>query len=306
MPITKIISDNDGVNIDSEDLAMRIMDDEGIKLIEHYNKALLAQLPADHIYKTFPGKSTDKIVKALIIGDWDKTEQGNIDRALPLALIAQDYGLSETANVDEVATHIADIITLATIERFSKELKAIPGVTESWQTLSDKFGAENLALSTTSRADRMDVSVNFAVNPITGENARLHQFFPEGFRRFSGYGGANKYDGFFAQSGWNPAECAIVEDSDSGVAYAKSNRPDTKVIGTVAANFFTNKDAQATKLLSKGADIVISTMYDLPAAVQWLNDGMTADTRPNFQGHVYTPTTSGAAPTTAPTAPGVK
>lgn len=289
MPITKIITDNDGVNINSEDLAMRIMDDEGIKLISQYRPELIVELSEDHIYKTFPGKSTDKIVKALITGDWDKTDKGNPERELPLALIAQDHGLDENASVEEVSTHIADLITKATIERFTQELKAIPGVTEAWAALADKFGSENIALATTSRTDRMDVSLEHAINPVTGENAKLHEFFPEGMRRFSGYGGPNKYDGFFAQSGWDPSECVIVEDSDSGAAYAKADRPETKVIGTVAADFFSDKGAQAYKLMSKGADVVISTMYDLPKAVEWLNNGMTHDTKPDFKGGVYTP-----------------
>ena len=306
MAITKIVTDNDGVNINSEDLAMRIMDDEAVKLIGQYRPELLTELPQDHVYKTFPGKSTDKIVKALIIGDWDKTDQGNIDRELPLALIAQDYGLTDNATIDDVSTHIADLITIATIERFSHELKSISGVTESWESLSNTLGADNLALATTSRADRMDVSLNHAINPETGENARLHTFFPEGTRRFSGYGGANKYDGFFAQSGWNPAECAIIEDSDSGVNYAKANRPDTKVIGTVAADFFTDKQAQASKLLSKGADIVISTMHDLPKAVQWLNDGMDPEKQPDFQGTIYTPIPHDLTSAPAPSAPTMK
>ena len=289
MTITKVVTDNDGVNINSEDLAMRIMDDEGVKLIAQYRPELAPLLAQDHIYKTFPGKSTDKIVKALIEGDWDKTDIGNPELELPLALIAQDHGFAEGSTVQEVSTHIADLITIATIERFSQELKAIPGTTEAWAALADKLGAENLALATTSRADRMDVSLNHAVNPITGEDAKLHEVFPEGTRRFSGYGGPNKYDAFFAQSGWDPSECVIVEDSDSGVAYAKTDRPETKVIGTVAANFYIDKDAQATKLMGKGADIVISTMHDLPKAVEWLNNGLTLDSKPAFTDKIYTP-----------------
>lgn len=66
--ITKVVTDNDGVNIDSEDLAMRIMDDEGVKLIQQYNPDAATQLPADHIYKTFrahrPTKSSKPSSKA--------------------------------------------------------------------------------------------------------------------------------------------------------------------------------------------------------------------------------------------------
>ena len=304
MAITKIVTDNDGVNINSEDFAMRIMDDAGKNLIENYRRELLAELPEDHIYKTFPGKSTDKIVKALIMGDWDKTDIANPERELPLAIIAQDLCFADGASLEGVSSHIASIITDKTIQRFSEELKAIPGVTEAWEELSGKFGVENIALATTSSPNRMDVSLERAINPVTGENARLGEFFPEGTRRFSGYGGPNKYDAFFAQSGWDPAECVIVEDSDSGAGYAKADRPETKVIGTVAANFFTDKPAQAAKLMAKGADIVISTMYDLPKAVEWLNNGLDQTKKPDFAGQVFLPPAETYAP--SPPAPAMQ
>ena len=288
MTIRKIVTDNDGVNIDSEDLAMRIMDDEGVALIRRYNPDTLNHLPADHIYNAFPGTSTDKIVKALIEGDLRLPAGKNPDLGLALELVAQDHGM-EGASVADVSTHIADKITIATIQRFSQELKSIPGTTEAWTNLSDRLGAENIALATTSRGDRMDVSVLHAVDPATNDNARLHEFFPEGQRRFSGYGGPNKYDAFFAQSGWDPAECAIVEDSLSGARYAKAGRPEVSVIGTVAARFYTDKKTHAAALIENGADIVISTMHDLPAAVQWLNDGLTPETKPDFAGRIYTP-----------------
>ena len=297
MAIKKIVTDNDGVNIDSEDLAMRIMDDEGLALIRQYNRDTLNHLPTDHIYTAFPGTSTDKIVKALIEGDLRLPTGKNPDLGLPLALVSQDHDM-DGASVEDVATHIADKITIATIERFSVELKSIPGTTEAWTELSEQLGAENIALATTSRGDRMDVSVVHAVDPKTGENARLHEFFPEGQRRFSGYGGPNKYDAFFAQSGWDPAECAIVEDSLSGARYAKAGRPEVDVIGTVAAKFYTDKKAHAAALIENGADIVISSMHDLPKAVQWLNDGLEPSSKPDFSAKVYTPfkDTCSAAP----------
>ncbi len=288
MTIKKIVTDNDGVNIDSEDLAMRIMDDEGLALIKRYNPETLNHLDTDHIYKAFPGTSTDKIVRALIEGDLRLPTGKNPDLGLPLVLVAQDHDM-DGASIEAVSTYIADKITIATIDRFSVELKSIPGTTEAWTQLSKDLGAENLALATTSRGDRMDVSVKHATDPKTGENARLHEFFPEGQRRFSGYGGPNKYDAFFAQSGWEPSECAIVEDSLSGVRYAKAGRPDTKVVGTVAANFFTDKKSHAAALLENGADIVVSTMHDLPKAIQWLNAGLTPETKPDFQSRIYTP-----------------
>ena len=302
MIIKRVITDNDGVNIDSEDLAMRIMDDEGLALIRQYNPDTLNHLPRDHIYNAFPGTSTDKIVRALIEGDLRLPAGKNPDLGLPLALVSQDCGI-DGASVEDVATHIADKITIATINRFSQELKSIPGTTQAWAHLSDQLGPENIALATTSRGDRMDVSVLHAVDPTTGENARLHEFFPEGQRRFSGYGGPNKYDAFFAQSGWDPAECAIIEDSLSGARYAKAGRPEVSVIGTVAARFYTDQKAHAAALIENGADIVISTMHDLPAAVQWINDGMTPEKKPEFAGKIYTPRADGSQPAPVAEAP---
>lgn len=271
MPITHIITDNDGVNIDSEDLAMRIMDDWGVNFIRQHNPE--AVVAADYIYSNFAGKSTDKIVRALI-------EE--------FKLSAEDIRSAHNLADDiDIGTHMADIVTIDTIKRFSQELKSIPGTTEAWTALREQYGAENIALATTSRSDRMDVSVNRAVDPATGENARLHEFFPEGDRRFSGYGGPNKYDAFFATSGWNPAESVIVEDSLSGARYAKDGRPDIKVIGTVAANFYTDKHLHAMALIENGADVVISTMHDLPVAVQWINEGMDPKNKPDFAGKVY-------------------
>lgn len=300
MPITKIVTDNDGVNIDSEDLAMRIMDDEGVALIRQYNPDASQHLPADQIYTAFPGTSTDKIVKALIEGDW-RMDGDATSRALPLTLICQDCGM-DGATIEDIATHVADKITITTINRFEQDLKSIPGTTEAWTALADTLGPENLALATTSRADRMDVSVNHATDPKTGDNAALADFFPEGPRRFSGYGGPNKYDAFFAQSGWDASDCAIVEDSLSGVRYAKAGRPDTKVIGTVAANFYTDKKAHAAALVANGADIVISTMHDLPKAVEWLNNNLDPAQRPDFTGAILVKQTE-QAPAAAPTAP---
>lgn len=288
MGITKVITDNDGVNIDSEDLAMRIMDDEGVALIRQYNPDVADQLPTDQIYKAFPGTSTDKIVKALIEGDWRLEPAKPQERALPLPLIAQDNGFDGGANIHLVSEHIADKITQATIDRFNIELKVIPGTIESWRTLANQLGPENIALATTSAPRRMD-TIDNATDPATGKNAGLGEIFPEGGRRFSGYGTPNKYDGFFAQSGWDPKDCAIVEDSLSGARYAKAGRPDVSVIGTVAAKFYTDKPAHAKALVDNGADIVISSMHDLPKAVQWLNDGLELSKKPEFSAKVYTP-----------------
>jgi beta-phosphoglucomutase-like phosphatase (HAD superfamily) len=286
MPITKVITDNDGVNIDSEDVAMRVMDDWGVDFITRFNPEEAAQLQQDYIYTTYPGTSTDKIVRALI----EKHD-------LSPELIRVEHDIADDV---DIGTHLADLITLETNKRFEAELKSIPGVTEAWQELSDMLGPENIALATTSRADRMDVSLAHAVDPVTGANAGLTEFFPEGPRRFSGYGGPNKYDAAFEVLGWDPADVAIVEDSLSGVRYAKAGRPEVSVIGTVAAKFYTDKDAHAANLLDAGANVVISTMSDLPKAVDWLSGGMDPKQRPDFEGKIYARPTQPGEPMAAP------
>jgi beta-phosphoglucomutase-like phosphatase (HAD superfamily) len=270
MAKTKIIFDNDGVNIDSEDVAMRVMDDEGARLVRRYQPN--ADLPQDYIYKTYPGTSTDRIVDALI---------KKFD--LPVEQIKTDFKLPKDA---DVPVALADLITLETNKRFIAELKAVPGTTGALKTIHMMFGSENVALMTTSRADRMDISLAHAVDPASGANAQLDSLFPKGAQRRSGYGHTNKYDEGFGALGWNPAQAIIVEDSLSGVTKAKAGREDASVIGTVAARFYTDKPAQAEALLKAGADIVISSMFDLPAAAWWLKDGKP-ETKPAFLAPVY-------------------
>lgn len=273
MPITKLLFDNDGVNIDSEDVAMRVMDDWGVELVKRYQPD--ADLPQDYIYKTYPGTSTDRIVDALI-KKFDLSED----------LIRQDYDLPDDADVPVV---LADLITIATNDRFRQELKAIPGVTAAHEELRAQYGAENIGLATTSRADRMDISLACAVDPVTGANARLAEFFPAGAQRRSGYGHPNKYDEAFGALGWNTAETAVVEDSLSGVSKAKAGRPEVRVVGTVAAKFYEDKTAQAKALMGAGADVVIADFSDLPQALTWLAGGLQADKKPDFKGQVFVP-----------------
>lgn len=291
MTITHFITDNDGVNIDSEQLAMRIMDDEGVKFVQKYGSVTP---PKDFIYRTYPGTSTDKIVLALMTKDYN----------LPVAQIAADYGMPKGSTADDVATHVADLITIETIRRFKTELKSIPGTTEAWTELQKMLGADNIALATTSRADRMDVSLNYAVDPVTGAGARLRDFFPVGELCRSGYGHSNKYDeafGALAHKGYKPENTVILEDSESGVSKARAGRPDVKIIGTVASVFYEDKAAQVTALLKKGADVVISDMADLPNAVRWLNTGLELTQRPAFKAGVYAGCVRpGCAPANAP------
>lgn len=280
MPVTKLLFDNDGVNIDSEDVAMRVMDDWGMALITRY-KPESAPEP-DYIYKTYPGTSTDRIVDALI---------RKFD--LPVELIKQDYNLADDV---DVPVALAQAVTAETNKRFQAELKSIPGVTQAHEELRATYGAGNIALCTTSPKDRMDISLACAVDPVTGDNARLEEFFPAGEQRRSGYGHPNKYDEAFGVLGWNTAETVVVEDSLSGVSKAKAGRPEVMVVGTVAAKFYEDKAAQAKALMDAGANLVISNFADLPKAVAWLDNGMSATTRPDFAGDVYVPSNDKAAP----------
>lgn len=275
-PITKWLFDNDGVNIDSEDVAMRVMDDWGVDFISKYEPSKLPE--KDHIYKTYPGTSTDKIVEALI---------KKFD--LPLPLIRQDYNIPDTTPDADVPKLLALDVTAQTNQRFQVELKSIAGATQSHEELRAVYGADNIALCTTSPEDRMDISLECAVDPVTGANARLAEFFPKGDHRRSGYKHPNKYDEAFAALGWDPAETGIVEDSKSGVEKAKANRPEVRVIGTVAARFFEDKAAQAKVLTDAGASLVITNFADLPKAAAWLQDNMNPLSRPSFAGDVYVP-----------------
>jgi len=147
----------------------------------------------------------------------------------------------------------------------------------------------------------MDVTLEAAVNPKTGANAGLSDVFAAGARRFSGYGHPNKYTALFeelnrASFPYNLSETAVVEDSISGVRYAKDGRPDLRVVGTVAANFYNDKDAHAHKLLEAGASVVISDMHDLPLALAWLDAGVTPESCPEgFVGKAYTRANTGNA-----------
>ncbi len=281
----KVIFDNDGVNIDSEDVAMRVMDDWGVTLIRRYKPD--ADMRPDYIYDTYPGTSTDRIVVALI-------EKFDLD----LSIIQKDYGL-DSSDLERVAVDLADQITIETNQRFQKDLKSIPGVTEALTQIRATYGGDHVAMATTSRADRMDISLACAVDPETGANAQLSALFPEGPLRRSGYGHANKYDEFYDAVGWNPAECVVVEDSLSGVSKARAagavRGVEQRVIGTVSAKFYPDKDAQADALAKAGASLVISTMKDLPKALAWMDTGLAAQHKPAFSGTVYLPDADASA-----------
>lgn len=294
--IQKVIFDNDGVNINSETLAMRICDDWLSQLVETFRPA--SPLQENYIYNNFAGKSTNKIA-AMIVDE----------RKLPLASIQETYGFSDedlasikekenlAANDDlgAIGFALADLITLATNEGFKKDLKAIYGITKMHADLRDLIGQENIYLSTTSREDRMVVSLGCAIDPETGENANLLDTFTEGLHRLSGYGKPNKYDLLFekAEEAGEPIDqdtAVIIEDSISGAKYAREGRPNLRVIGTVAADFYTDKAAHAQALINAGASVVISDMRDLPKILEWLDVGLDLEQAPEeLFGTVYSP-----------------
>lgn len=284
MGVKKILTDMDGVLVDSEDVAMRVMDDWGVAFIKRYQPD--AQIALDYIYKTYPGTSTDRIVAALI-------KEFNIAEEL----VRQDYNIKDG---DDVSIALADQVTIDTIACFKQQLKIVPGAAEAYRTLARTYGAENIGLATTSRKDRMDISLVHAVCPLTGQNAGLAEIFPEGERRRSGYDFTNKYDEAFEALDWDTAETLVIEDSLSGVSKAKSGRPEVMVVGTVAARFYEDKAAQAKALIDAGADMVLDNIADLPAAAAWLDQGKNALARPAFKGAVYVGADDQRAPVKKP------
>ncbi len=281
--LTKTIWDKDNVLFDSEGLAMQIMDDEGYDLVTKYDATpeLAPGVPLErgYIYKEYPGTSTDKIVEALI----EKF-------SLPVDQIKEDYDLGDIPD-DQVAIAVAQQITEKTINGFRDGLEAIPGISDALRQIDKDFGGiENRASCTTSPVDRMNISLECAVDPDTGENAGLADLFPDvDNRRISGYDYSNKYEYFFElHPDWDPAECAIIEDSKSGATKAKAANENVRVVGTVAAQYYTNKQEQADVLRRAGADIVISHASDIPKALQWLKTDLSQDTKPDFTSQVWT------------------
>lgn len=284
--IKNAIFDNDGVNINSETLAMRICDDWLSEMVVNFTPD--TPLPKDHIYSNFAGKSTNKIASLILE-----------ERSLPLKSIQETYGFTDEAlakikadeklsasdDIGAVGFALADLITVATIEGFKKDLQGIHGITQAHEGVRGLVGADNVYLATTSRADRMDVSLEHAIDPATGKNAGLADTFPEGKHRLSGYGKPNKYNLFFQLAEErgepiDPATSVVVEDSLSGVKYAKEGRPDTRVIGTAAADFFPDKAKHAKALIEAGASVVVTDIRDLPTAMEWLDTGLDPEQSP--------------------------
>ena len=287
-PIKKMVFDNDGVNIDSETVAITVLAELCGEMLQHHDSSINL---ADHnlaSYKHYAGTSGDAILRGII---------GNEENPLSIDLLTGIYGLTDIDQSDrskDAATRMAQILTDRTNDAFKQKLEAIPGIQEALRKLDEMLGSiENRALCTTSPKDRMNISLEYAKDPKTGESAGLDKLFPdEGGRRISGYGHDNKYVYFMElHPDWDPAETAIVEDSISGVEKAKAASPDFRVIGTVAAEYYGStyeeKREHIAEMLAKGASIVVTDVADLPAAVEWLNNGMDMDNAPDFTGIVH-------------------
>lgn len=274
---TKIIFDNDGVNIDSEHLAMRVMDDFGYELVTKYLGEPVEGLNRGDIYTKYKGVSSNAII-ADLVKEFD----------LPIEAIIEDYTIQDQENVIE---ELSDQLTMATIAEFEKGLYTLPDFVSTITAINEKFGKGNVALCTTSRADRMDATVH-AKAPETDENAGWGEFFPdENNLRISGYGHPNKYEYFRdLHPDWDPAEVIVVEDTDGSTKKAIA-AGFTDVIGIVASRFQCdtpeNKQAEIKKLIDAGACVVVTNYRDLPNAVKWIENDMNPNDKPDFNASVY-------------------
>ena len=164
--------------------------------------------------------------------------------------------------------------------------------------MCDELGEGNMALCTTSRGDRMDATVH-AIDPNTKENIGWGDTFPSDERnlRISGYGHANKYEYFRElHPDWDPETTAVVEDT-AGSTKKAIDAGFTNVIGIVASKFQTLDDddnfsrdkqlAEIAKLKEAGACVIVTDYRDIPAAIKWMDNGMSMDNVPSFHGDVH-------------------
>lgn len=274
--ITSIIFDNDGVNGDTEHVAMGDMAEFGYALVARYIDPATVGLKEQDIYKEYKGMSSDAIIKTLI----EKYD-------LPETQIREDYDVPEDANLYEF---LSNLHTLSVINKFENgQLEALPGFVPTIDVLIEKYGQDNIALCTTSRADRMDATVH-AVDPVTKDNVNWGEKFPAGNKRVSGYGHANKYV-YFQQlnPNWELDSTVVVEDT-AGSTKKAIEAGFANVIGIVASKFQTLNDkgqfdatkqaAEIQKLKEAGAKVIVTDYRDLPIAIEWLSNGMDMNNVP--------------------------
>lgn len=276
--ITKIIFDNDGVNIDSEHIAMGDMDEFAITLVGKYVDLETVGLKERDVYINYKGVSSNQIVKSLI-------EEHN----LPVEVIREDYGVSFS---DDLYEALSELHTQSVIRKFkSGDLFTLPGFVPTMEAITEKFGQGNIAICTTSRADRMHATEH-AADPDTGNNAGWGHFFPdEDNLRLSGYGHANKYLHFRdLHPDWKPEETVVVEDT-AGSTKKAIEAGFSNVIGIVASKFQCetpeSQQADIQKLVEAGAAIVVTDYADIPKAIEYIESGMDMNNMPDFKKDVH-------------------
>jgi beta-phosphoglucomutase-like phosphatase (HAD superfamily) len=288
--IKKVIFDNDGVNIDSEHVAMGDMAEFGYLLVSSYIDPETAELPdgtigltKEYIYTNYKGQSSDAIIRSLV---------EHFD--LPVDSIREDYNVPENADLGEF---LSNLHTKSVIDKFKTELFTLPGVVETWKILRERFVEGFRAICTTSREDRMHASKH-AIDPETGQNAGWEEMFPDiDNLRLSGYGHANKY--IYLRKlhpDWDPEETAVVEDT-AGSTRKAIEAGFENVIGIVASKFQILDDegnysrekqlSEIQKLKEAGAKIVVTDYRDIPAAIDWIDNGMDMNNIPDFISEVH-------------------
>ncbi len=282
--IKKIIFDNDGVNIDSEHIAMRDMAEFGFDMVGKYIDVDSAGLKENDIYVAYKGQSANDIFRQLV----DKF-------SLPEEAIKEDYNIPDG---EDICEYLSDLHTKSVIAKFTGgQLETVPGFRATIESIRNMYGADNIALCTTSRADRMHATFH-AIDPETAENAGWDNFFPDKNNlRLSGYGYPNKYVRFTEiHPDWHPEETAIIEDT-AGSTKKAIQAGFKNIIGIVVSTFQCHDDngnfsaakqrEEINQLLDAGASVVVTNYADISAAIAWIDNGLDASNKPDFNEPVY-------------------
>ncbi len=294
--IKNIIFDNDGVNINSEHIAVGDGVNFIYELLRDHGGKEAKKITYQDIATRIKGHSSDVVLNDII-------KEFNIDENTLRAAYDVPQG-------EEVVAYLAEQHTLRVIDAFKKGgLQVFDGFNETMDILVEKYGAQNIGLCTASRADRMDAT-EYAVDPKTSHNANWAHYFPKGNRRFSGHNLPNKYTSFFeANPDWKPEETICVEDSDSSVKKAIAAGAHS-VVGCAYSDFqklddngdFDTKKQgeEITKLLKAGAPIVVTDYRDIPSAIKWIENGMDIDNKPEFSKEVFMQSSIQSSPDVSP------
>lgn len=271
--ITKVLFDNDGVNGDSEHIAVDDAVTFIVELLRNHGGIDAKNITYQDIALRIKGNSSDIVLRDII-------NEFNI----PEDALREAYNVPKNENVVE---YLSNQHTLRVIEAFrGGQLFVFPGFNEAMDELVSHYGAKNIGLCTASRADRMDATED-ALDPETGENANWGRYFPEGRLRFSGHNCPNKYKSFFdANPDWAPEETICVEDSAGSVKKALDAGA-AAVIGCAYSSFQVLDDdgnfseekqrAEIAKLKEAGASVIVRDYRDIPTAAKWIENGMKMD-----------------------------